>query len=114
MAEPTEDGRAERFAEYVAQIEGAFNDMDALGSLRSQIGASELDENDRVDLLSRIAQYVLDAQMEADPGERRGRGEDHGDPQAYASLAASTGDAPDDDLNDPADDDDLTGEWAPV
>lgn len=108
MAEPREDGRAERFAEYLSQIEGAFNDLDALGSLRSQIGAANLDESDRLDLLGRIEQYVLDAQMEADPGEQRGRGDDHGDPQVYASLVT------DPSIGDPSDDDDLTGEWAPA
>ncbi|MEJ7784855.1 MAG: hypothetical protein WKF96_08630 [Solirubrobacteraceae bacterium] len=107
----SEDGREDRYVELVEQIEAAFEHPDTLGALRLQIDALDLDETDRMLLLSRISQYRIDMQMAGDHAELRGHGEEHGDPWA---LPASTFDARDPDLDDPADDEDLTGEWAPV
>ena len=101
----------DRYVELTDQIEAAFEDPDTLGALRSQIEALDLDEMDRMMLLSRISQYLIDMQMAGDHAELRGHGEEHGDPWA---LPAGTYDAPDPELDDPADDDDLSGEWAPV
>lgn len=108
MADPTEDGRAERAAELHQQIEQAFNDPNVLGMLRQHVITADLDEGDRTALASNIEQYLVDHEREHDIGERRARGDIHGDPQALPPRHVEP------DPEDADDDSDLVGtEWAP-
>lgn len=110
VADPREDGRDERRAELLEQIEGAFDDADTLGLLRQHVRVAELDEDDRDALLTNIEQYLSDLALEHSIREQRGRGDLHGDPQEFP--APTVGDP---DPGDPGDDDDLVGtEWAPL